>query len=97
MSPSTQTLICAVVAAITLAAPPATGATLPPGFQEEIVFSGLTQPTAVRFSPDGRVFAKGLVRYRAAPLKEIAGSRTGQLAEGLPHEVVHRDDLVVLP
>ena len=26
------------------------------GFQEEIVFSGLTQPTAVRFSPDGRVF-----------------------------------------
>lgn len=27
-----------------------------PGFQEEIVFSGLTQPTALRFSPDGRVF-----------------------------------------
>jgi glucose/arabinose dehydrogenase/PKD repeat protein len=35
---------------------PAAAASLPPGFQEEIVFSGLTQPTAVRFSPDGRVF-----------------------------------------
>src|SRR3712207_4041481 len=31
-------------------------ATLPAGFQEPIVFSGLTQPTAVRFAPDGRVF-----------------------------------------
>jgi glucose/arabinose dehydrogenase len=30
--------------------------TLPPGFQEKIVFSGLTNPTAVRFAPDGRVF-----------------------------------------
>ena len=29
---------------------------LPAGFQESIVFSGLTNPTAVRFSPDGRVF-----------------------------------------
>jgi len=31
-------------------------ATLPPGFQESIVFSGLTNPTNVRFAPDGRVF-----------------------------------------
>jgi glucose/arabinose dehydrogenase len=28
----------------------------PPGFSETTVFSGLTEPTAVRFSPDGRVF-----------------------------------------
>src|SRR5215510_10646135 len=27
-----------------------------PGFQETIAFSGLTLPTAVRFSPDGRIF-----------------------------------------
>jgi glutamate 5-kinase len=47
--------------------------------------------------PTGKVFAKGLVRYGSAGLKEVAGSRTGALAEGLPHEVVHRDDLVVLP
>jgi glucose/arabinose dehydrogenase len=30
--------------------------TLPSGFQETAVFSGLTQPTSVAFSPDGRVF-----------------------------------------
>jgi glucose/arabinose dehydrogenase len=30
--------------------------TLPSGFQESIVFSGLTQPAAVRFASDGRVF-----------------------------------------
>src|SRR5512132_1499795 len=29
---------------------------LPPGFQEVVAFQGLTDPTAVRFSPDGRVF-----------------------------------------
>ena len=34
----------------------AAAAALPPGFTETVVFSGLTNPTAVRFSPDGRVF-----------------------------------------
>jgi hypothetical protein len=31
-------------------------ATLPAGFQESIAFSGLTNPTVVRLSPDGRIF-----------------------------------------
>ena len=36
---------------------PAQAATiLQPGFSEKVVFSGLTNPTAVRFAPDGRVF-----------------------------------------
>ena len=34
----------------------AQAATLPAGFQESVVFSGLTNPTAVRFSADGRIF-----------------------------------------
>jgi glucose/arabinose dehydrogenase len=34
----------------------ARAATLPAGFQESVVFSGLTNPTAVRFAPDGRIF-----------------------------------------
>ena len=34
----------------------AQGATTPTGFSESVVFSGLTNPTALRFSPDGRVF-----------------------------------------
>jgi len=47
--------------------------------------------------PDGRPFAKGLVRYASAALTAVAGSRTSELPEGSPHEVIHRDDLVVLP
>jgi glutamate 5-kinase len=47
--------------------------------------------------PDGKVFAKGLVRLSSSSLREVAGRRTGDLPEGVPHEVVHRDDLVVLP
>ena len=47
--------------------------------------------------PDGVVFAKGLVRYSSSVLASIAGRRTADLPEGLPHEAVHRDDLVVLP
>ncbi len=46
---------------------------------------------------DGRVFAKGLVQIDAATLATLAGKRTADLPEGVPHEVVHRDDLVVLP
>ena len=47
--------------------------------------------------PDGRAFAKGLTRFGAAGLRAIQGTRTDDLPEGSPHEVVHRDDLVVLP
>ncbi|HSL04265.1 MAG TPA: hypothetical protein VK901_12115, partial [Nitrospiraceae bacterium] len=45
------------------------GATLPAGFSESVVFSGLTLPTAVRFSPDGRVFVtekSGLIKVFAS-------------------------------
>ncbi len=38
---------------------------LPAGFTEEIVFTGLTQPTKLAFSPDGRVFVgqkNGLIK-----------------------------------
>ena len=40
-------------------------AALPDGFQESVVFSGLSNPTAVRFSSDGRVFVaekSGLIK-----------------------------------
>ena len=35
---------------------PAGAATLPTGFQEQVVFTGLTQPTNIEFAPDGRIF-----------------------------------------
>ncbi|MEA2129745.1 MAG: hypothetical protein QOJ85_2636 [Solirubrobacteraceae bacterium] len=43
----------------------ADAATLPSNFRERVVFSGLTNPTAVRFAADGRVFVaekSGLVK-----------------------------------
>ena len=48
-------------------------------------------------TPDGQVFAKGLVRADAAAIKEAAGKRSGDLPDGTPPWVIHRDDLVVLP
>ena len=42
----------------------------------------------------GRVFAKGLARVAARDLRRVAGRRTPDLPENMPHEVVHRDDLV---
>lgn len=47
--------------------------------------------------PDGEVFAKGLVRHSAKALAEWAGRRTSELPPEVPAEVVHRDDLVILP
>jgi glutamate 5-kinase len=46
---------------------------------------------------DGRVFAKGLAAHPAARVKEWQGKRTSDLPPDMPHEVVHRDDLVMLP
>jgi glutamate 5-kinase len=47
--------------------------------------------------PDGRVFAKGLVRHGAKALAGWAGWQSSRLPPDVPHEVVHRDDLVILP
>jgi uncharacterized repeat protein (TIGR01451 family) len=44
-------------------------AAVPAGFTETTVFSGLTNPTAIRFSPDGRVFVaekSGLIKVFAS-------------------------------
>ena len=48
-------------------------------------------------TPDGAVFAKGLVRHPATVVSSWAGRRTSDLPADVDHEVVHRDDLVVLP
>ena len=58
------TSVLALVAVILLAAP-ARAAILPPNFQESTVFSGLTNPTAIEFAADGRVFVaekSGLIK-----------------------------------
>ena len=45
----------------------------------------------------GEPFAKGLVRLSSTEIGRVKGRRTGDLPDGLPHETIHRDDLVVLP
>lgn len=51
-------------------------------------------------SPEGVVFARGLVAYSAQELRRIAGKKTSQIEATLGYrgldEAVHRDDLVVL-
>jgi glutamate 5-kinase len=45
----------------------------------------------------GAVFAKGLVRWSSEELGRFAGRRTSELPDELPDEVIHRDDLVMVP
>jgi glutamate 5-kinase len=47
--------------------------------------------------PGGEVFAKGIVRHSAKELAEWKGWQTSRLPPDVPAEVVHRDDLVMLP
>ena len=54
---------------VAAASPCLVAQTLPPGFRDSVVFSGLTLPTAVAFSPDGRVFVaekSGLIKVFAS-------------------------------
>src|SRR5262245_37590666 len=47
----------AAVLAVQVAGPgPATASTLPTGFRDTVVLSGLTNPTVVQFAQDGRIF-----------------------------------------
>jgi glutamate 5-kinase len=45
----------------------------------------------------GEVFAKGLVQWSSEALTRYAGRRTSDLPDDLADEVIHRDDLVMLP
>ncbi len=47
--------------------------------------------------PDGEVFAKGLVSLPSARLDAVIGRRTDEFGAGTPEELIHRDDMVVLP
>jgi len=47
--------------------------------------------------PDGRVFAKGLCRYGSDLVRELAGRHTTTLPPEVSREVIHRDDLVLVP
>jgi hypothetical protein len=49
--------VCVLALLVVALAPAAARAVaLPAGFQESVVWSGLTYPTNIEFAPDGRVF-----------------------------------------
>ncbi len=48
-------------------------------------------------SADGEVFAKGLVRVSSRNLERMKGRRSEDLPASDPAEVIHRDDLVLVP
>lgn len=45
---------------------------------------------------DGHVFGRGMVSVDAVQAGAAAGFQSGDLPDGVPHEIIHRDDLVVL-
>ena len=45
----------------------------------------------------GTMFAKGLISWSSDDLAEYAGRRTSEVPAELPDEVIHRDDLVLIP
>ncbi|MPZ22220.1 MAG: DNRLRE domain-containing protein [Dehalococcoidia bacterium] len=56
----------AVIGLLAGAGAPAQAGEVPPGFQETVVFTGLTQPTNVEFAPDGSVFVaekSGIIKH----------------------------------
>ncbi|NOX32077.1 MAG: glutamate 5-kinase [Actinobacteria bacterium] len=68
---------------------------LPAGVKD--VIGEFASDAAVEIADEaGDVFGKGIVRASAVLLRSVMGLRTDALPDGLVHETVHRDDLVVL-
>jgi glutamate 5-kinase len=72
------------------------GSLLPAGVVDVKGVFGAEEAVEIAGS-DGRVFAKGLAAHASSRIQDWRGKRTSELPPDVPHEVVHRDDLVVLP
>lgn len=68
---------------------------LPAGVRDVIGTFGEGDTVDVR-ATDGTVFARGMVFVTATDLRAVAGKQTRDLPDGMVHEVIHRDDLVIL-
>jgi len=72
------------------------GTSLLPAGVVEVRGSFDEDATIELLATDGEVVARGMVLCEAATLRRVAGRRTSELPPEVAHEVVHRDDLVVL-
>ncbi|MGH9105122.1 MAG: glutamate 5-kinase [Acidimicrobiales bacterium] len=73
------------------------GVSLLPAGVREVRGNFLPDDAVELVGPDGATFAKGLVRHSAKALRGWAGWQTSLLPPDVSPEVVHRDDLVLLP
>jgi glutamate 5-kinase len=73
------------------------GVSLLPAGVTEVDGDFLAEQAVEIAGPDGVVFAKGLVSMASDELAAVAGRRSSELPDGLVHEAVHRDDLVIVP
>ena len=72
------------------------GTSLLPAGVTDVIGDFAAEATVEVRGGDGSVIARGMVLCDAATLRGIAGKRTTEIAPDIAHEVVHRDDLVVL-
>jgi glutamate 5-kinase len=63
----------------------------------EVVGSFVADDAVELKDQDGEVFAKGLVRLGADVIRDAAGKHSSALPAGAPTEIIHADDLVMLP
>jgi glucose/arabinose dehydrogenase len=84
MKSKLKLIACAL---LVLTASAASAATLPPGFTESVIASGISNPTAMDFAPDGRLFVcqqNGQLRIikndtlLAAPFLTVTTDPTGE-------------------
>jgi len=73
------------------------GVSLLPAGVREVRGEFLPDDAVELAGPDGTVFAKGLTRHSNRSLAEWMGMQTSLLPADVSSEVVHRDDLVLLP
>jgi len=73
------------------------GVSLLPAGVREVRGDFLAEEAVELAGPDGAVFAKGIARHSSKELGEWMGWQTSRLPPEVPSEVVHRDDLVILP
>jgi glutamate 5-kinase len=73
------------------------GVSLLPAGVREVKGDFLPDDAVEVAGPDGVVFAKGIARHGAKALTDWMGWQTAQLPPDVPPEVIHRDDLVILP
>lgn len=73
--------------------------------QRSLLAAGITQVRGTFVPEDaveimdetGEIFAKALVRWSSELVREKLGAQSAELPADVPAEVVHRDDLVILP